>query len=184
MFDDLSDEIRDCYERAAHCAQEDAAQTDPTLKQRLLQVGRYWLAAARRECAEATRVAEVRERWWRTSASLQIDDGLLTSSLALIAESRRLLATLEHPPLRAAQTRQTVGGGTREVGSHHKQVLSVRVFEKGSVFGWTLTSPVNEMLGRGTADTELKARIDAFRAGMTYIDQSKSRSAHDNIRFH
>ena len=183
MFDDLSDEIRDCYDRAAHCVQEAAAQADPTVKQGLLHLGRHWLAMARAHRAAATWVPAVRDQWWRATVSSQIDDGLLTNSRAIIAESRRLLATLEQPSVAPTRSHST-DDHAAEVRSVHKQGLSVRIFQKGSVFGWTLTSPANEMLGSGKAQTELKARIDAFRAGMTYIDQSKSRSAHDNIRFH
>jgi hypothetical protein len=76
MFADLSDEIRECYERAAHCVQEAAAQTDPTLKRSLLGIGRRWLAMARRERA----AAGLWERRWRVTLSLQIDDGLLATS--------------------------------------------------------------------------------------------------------
>jgi len=183
MFDDLSDEIRECYERAARCVQEATAQTDPTLKQSLLQMGRSWMAMARRECASATRFPEVREWRWRMTASLQIDDGLLTSSRSIIAESRCLLATLEHAPVPPTPS-QTIDEHAAKVGSVHKQGLSVRIFQKGPVFGWTLTGPANEMLGRGTAETELRARIESFRAGMTYIDRSKARSAPNDTTLH
>lgn len=97
------------------------------------------------------------------------NNALLNRSRTLIAESRQLLATLEQIPVPLTPSQST--------GGDHKPGLSVRVFQTGSIFGWMLTSPTNEMLGRGTAETELKARIDAFRAGMTYIDRSKSRSA-------
>jgi hypothetical protein len=134
---------------------------------------------ARRERA----AAGLWERRWRVTLSLQIDDGLLATSHAMISESRHLLAALEHPPVRPTPS-QSIGDDAAKVGSVHKQGLSVRVFENALVFGWTLTNPANEMLGCGTAETELKARVEAFRAGMTYIDRSKSRSAPDNIRFH
>jgi hypothetical protein len=50
--------------------------------------------------------------------------------------------------------------------------LSIRVFQDGLRFSWTLKAPSNEVLGRGTAETERQARIDALQAGMIYIDRA------------
>jgi hypothetical protein len=63
-------------------------------------------------------------------------------------------------------------------------MLSVTVFQEGEHFGWTLNTPSNEMLGHGTADTELKARVAAFDAGMTYIDRAKDRTAPTRSTLH
>jgi hypothetical protein len=54
----------------------------------------------------------------------------------------------------------------------NRDSLSVRVFHEGSRFGWTLNAPSNEVLSHGTAETEIKARVDAFHAAMTYIDRA------------
>ena len=32
-------------------------------------------------------------------------------------------------------------------------MLSVKVFQEGEYFGWTLNAPSNEVLGHGTAET-------------------------------
>src|SRR5947207_9954031 len=55
-------------------------------------------------------------------------------------------------------------------------MLSVRVFETESGFGWRVHTATKELLGQGTAETGKKARIEAFREAMTYIlkDQSAS----------
>ena len=55
--------------------------------------------------------------------------------------------------------------------------LSIRVFQEGLRFSWTLKAPSNEVLGRGTAETERQARIDALQAGMIYIDRANGRSS-------
>jgi len=38
-------------------------------------------------------------------------------------------------------------------------MLSVKVFQEGEYFGWTLNAPSNEVLGHGTAETEQKAAM-------------------------
>jgi len=55
--------------------------------------------------------------------------------------------------------------------------LSIRVFQDGLRFSWTLKAPSNEVLGRGTAETERQARIDALQAGMIYIDRANGWSS-------
>ena len=89
------------------------------------------------------------------------DTALLTRSRACIAESKRLLAGLATP--------------TRP--DRNPATLSVRVFQERLRFGWTLSAPSKDVLGRGTAETERQARIDAFAAGMTYIDRANGRSS-------
>jgi hypothetical protein len=63
-------------------------------------------------------------------------------------------------------------------------MLSVRVFKKGSRFGWTVHSPREETVGCGTVETELKAGAEAFQAGMIYIERLKGRSAPDDTNLH
>jgi hypothetical protein len=63
-------------------------------------------------------------------------------------------------------------------------MLSVKVFQEGEHFGWTLNAPSNELLGHGTAETEQKARIDALDAGMTYIDRAKERTTASRSALH
>ena len=63
-------------------------------------------------------------------------------------------------------------------------MLSMRLIRKETCFGWTVYSPTNELLGHGTAETEHKARIDAFQAGMTYINRLKGRSVPKDSALH
>jgi len=63
------------------------------------------------------------------------------------------------------------------VRQNTNESLSVRIFQEGTRFAWTLNSPAKELLGRGTAETEKKARIDALEAGMTYMNHAKGRSS-------
>jgi hypothetical protein len=149
MLNKLSDQIRGCYRHAEYCARKAAAQTDPSLKQDLLQTARRWLRLAR-------------------SIGGQPDD-------ALSAEAINLLADPPNEPTAA----ETPGTAIR-----NPAMLSVRVFETQSSFGWKVYSATKEMLGRGTAVTEKKARIEAFRAAMTYIDRLKDRSASTETSFH
>jgi hypothetical protein len=94
---------------------------------------------------------------------------------ALSAEALLLLNEVPIEPT-AAETR---GAAIR-----NPAMLSVRVFETGSAFGWRVLSADNELLGRGTAETEKEARIEAFRAAMTYIDRSKNRSTSTESSLH
>ena len=116
----------------------------------------------------------------------------VASSRAVIDASRQLLAAVQgadlpptpHPKSRpeAVTVRRSddtsVNPAVRQ--SHpafiaDRAMLSVRIFPAGAQFGWTVFSPSREMLGRGIAGTELKARTDAFGAGMTYIERLKGR---------
>jgi hypothetical protein len=173
MFNDLTDDVRECYEHAAHCVREATAQTDATLKQSFWKMGQRWLAMATLRRAAATRLPEMREQWWRMAASRQIDEALLRNSRVLVAQSRRLLATLESAA--SPHNALPIAGGISSETDHNPATLSVRILGKESRFNWTVRGPVNEVLGIGTADTELKARVDAFNAGMTYIDWLKDR---------
>ena len=123
---------------------------------------------------------------------------LLKNSRAMIDESRRLLAALERPaPARrndgahhhatttsAAAPIEPSADGVRADADRNPATLSVRVVKKESCFGWTVYSLTNELLGRGTAETEHEARIDAFTAGMTYIDRAKGRSSPSDTSLH
>ena len=40
-------EIRECYQQAAHCVQQAEAQNDPTVKKQFLELTRRWLLLAR-----------------------------------------------------------------------------------------------------------------------------------------
>jgi len=90
---------------------------------------------------------------------------LLKNSRAMIDESRRLLAALEcSVPARrnddphhhatatpAAAPIEPSADGVRADADRNPATLSVNIFEKGSCFGWTVYSPTNDLLGRGTA---------------------------------
>jgi len=40
-------EIRECHQQAAHCAQQAEAQNDPKVKKQFLELARRWLLLAR-----------------------------------------------------------------------------------------------------------------------------------------
>ena len=122
---------------------------------------------------------------------------LLASSLVTIAESRQLLAAVEHsrsirrdgePPSDAATMLPAAGVAPQPAEApaeaETNAALSVRVFQDGTRFCWTVRDPGNQILGRGTAQTDLKARVDAFRAGMIYLDCADGRLEADNTILH
>ena len=43
-----AEQIRDCYQQAAECAQQADAQMDPKVKQQFLELKRLWLLLAQR----------------------------------------------------------------------------------------------------------------------------------------
>jgi hypothetical protein len=88
---------------------------------------------------------------------------------------------LQHRPLHQSN-RVLMGFAQMRIAI--QRCFSVRVVKKESCFDWTVYSVANELLGRGTAETEHKARIDAFTAGMTYIDRAKGRSSPSDTSLH
>lgn len=126
-------------------------------------------------------------------------DTLMGSSRALIDESRRLLVAVRGTNLPTTPgsrlpdhvaVRRSDGASVDPAVRHSDttsvphSALSVRVFDEGARFGWNLRSPSGEMLGQGTAETELKARTDAFGAGMTYIERLKRCSRPTDTSLH
>jgi len=101
-------------------------------------------------------------------------EALVASSRACIAESKRLLARLAIEIPTAAIKPNPAEVRTRP--DRNPAMLSVRVVEDGLRFGWSIHTPTKEVLGRGTAETEFDARVEAFRAAMDYINQLKGRS--------
>jgi hypothetical protein len=47
MLASHTQEIRECYQQAAHCVQQAEAQNDPTVKKQFLELTRRWLLLAR-----------------------------------------------------------------------------------------------------------------------------------------
>jgi hypothetical protein len=47
MLENVSEQIRECYDHAEECARKAAAQTNPALKQDFLDMERRWLSLAR-----------------------------------------------------------------------------------------------------------------------------------------
>jgi predicted transposase YbfD/YdcC len=47
MLSNHIQEIRECYQQAAHCAQQAEAQNDAKVKKQLLELTRLWLLLAR-----------------------------------------------------------------------------------------------------------------------------------------
>ena len=46
MLNNHTQEIRECYQQAAHCVQQAEAQNDPKVKKQLVQLTRLWLLLA------------------------------------------------------------------------------------------------------------------------------------------
>jgi hypothetical protein len=46
MLYNYSQEIRECYQQAVHCAEQADAQTDPKVKKQFLELTRRWLLLA------------------------------------------------------------------------------------------------------------------------------------------
>jgi hypothetical protein len=47
MLNNHTQEIRECYQQAAHCAQQAETQNDPKVKKQFLELTRRWLLLAR-----------------------------------------------------------------------------------------------------------------------------------------
>ncbi len=112
----------------------------------------------------------------------ELDAELMTNSRAKIVESKRLLATVDHPTAIARGEGARVEAGTIPIAPtelplleevhHNPATLTINVFQEEGRFGWTVQwRATKEVLGRGVARTELKARVDAFNAGMTFIER-------------
>ena len=133
----------------------------------------------------------------RMARSFEMDATLLAISRSMIDESKRLLTTLTEsasstsgseahyqPTVILTGSIETTAAASRAPSDADRGTLSVRIHQEGTRFGWTVYSPTKSMLGCGTAETELKARADAFRAGMTYIERQKGHPAPDDVMLH
>jgi hypothetical protein len=116
----------------------------------LIQVSRRELIHTR------TLLVKSRSMVRKTRALIDECEQLLADRRALVDESKPLLPRTVQKP------------------------LAIRVFREGSCFGWRVFNRANGILGRGTAETEFKARVAAFDAGMTYIDHLKGRTTADS----
>ena len=47
MLNNHAQEIRECYQQAAHCVQQAEVQDDPNVKKQFLELTRRWLLLAR-----------------------------------------------------------------------------------------------------------------------------------------
>jgi hypothetical protein len=47
MLSNHTQEIRECYQQAAHCVQQAEAQNDPKVREQFLELTRRWLLLAR-----------------------------------------------------------------------------------------------------------------------------------------
>ncbi len=47
MLNNHTQEIRECYQQAVHCAQQAKVQDDPKVKKQFLELTRRWLLLAR-----------------------------------------------------------------------------------------------------------------------------------------
>ena len=47
MLNNHTQEIRECYQQAAHCVQQAEAQNDPNIQKQVLELTRRWLLLAR-----------------------------------------------------------------------------------------------------------------------------------------
>lgn len=174
-----------------------AAAPDPKLQKALLrmacsfEVDAALLAMSRSTIVESRRL--LAKNW-----SERIDNGHddpLTNSRAKIDESRQLLATLDLSPSLQRGDQSAHGEPTLVLAApeaaelpaeanRDRAALSVQVFRDGVRFGWTVCGAGNEILGRGMAETELKARTTAFCAGITYLNWLKDRLATGDISRH
>jgi len=176
------------FDAVARCLELAARMPEPKLRDRLLRMAASFQIDTDLLAISQSMIDESRE----LLASLRDGEAtgaLLKNGRTMIDESRRLLEALERPaPARRnndvhREIEPTAGGVLADV-KRNPAALSVRIFKKGSCFGWTVYSLTNELLGGGTAETEHEARIDAFTAGMTYIDRAKGRSSPSDTSLH
>ena len=159
------------HDMEAKCLELAARATEPVLRKqflkmaRLLQTDAELLAKSRACIVDSERLlASIHD----DSQSLQ---NVLASRHARVTESQRFatprveLSTTE--PVEDARTLPERGSAA----------FSVLVVREGLRFRWTLNAPGSDVLGRGTAETERQARIDALQAGMIYIDRAKGRAS-------
>lgn len=121
----------------------------------------------------------------------KVDAGLLATSRSMINESKRLLATLDEELASATsgdeahyEPIEATAAAICILSDANRALLSVRIRQEGTRFGWTVYGPTKAMLGRGTAETEPKAHADALYAGMTFVQRLKVRPAPDDTVLH
>jgi hypothetical protein len=180
-----------------------AGVSDPTVRRRRLRMARSFEMHAALLATSRSMIDKSR----RLLTALQIDRAiinkvdaeLLATSRSMINESKRLLTTLDdsisvtsgdeahyEPTAIITAPAQATGVSVRSPSNANRGTLSVHIHHEGTRFVWAVygPGPTKAMLGRGIADTELKARADAFHAGMTYIEQLKGEPAVDYPSLH
>jgi hypothetical protein len=140
---------------------------------RSLQVDTVLLAMSQSIIAESRRLLASS---WSERVNLNKHDVLLANSRVRVADSKRLLAALEAAAAvrrKDEARRQPITMPTTPATARAKTdpaALSVHVSQEGARFSWTVCRPSEEIVGWGTAETEVKARAEAFCAGMIYLD--------------
>ena len=152
---------------------------------RSFQLDAALLTMSRSTIAESRRLLAAS---WSERVSLNNKHNvLLANSRASIADSRRLLAAVVAATAathRDEARRESIAMPVAARAETDAAALSIHVFQEGTRFSWTVCSSSEEMLGRGTAETEVKARADAFCAGMIYLDWFKHRSPSGGASLH
>ena len=195
MLSTPSERIHECLTHAEECARKAAAQTNPILEQDFLDLEWRWLALAtsyhsRQHLSDFADLLG-RTRWLIDESRLLqaiirnekiSDTKLLTNCRVEIVESKHLLARVDSLAVIARNDTAhaepaRIGISATELSSseetdHNPAILTINVFQEEGRFGWTVhRRATKEVLGRGAAQTELKARADAFGAGMTFIER-------------
>ena len=99
MLKSISDEIRDLYKQAEHCARQAAEQTDPWMRENYLTLETGWLKLARlyeRDTSDRIRVRAY-EMWIATGRGGEAEQHWL-------AAEREILSALEREILSALQS--------------------------------------------------------------------------------
>jgi hypothetical protein len=178
-----------------------AGVSDPTVRRRRLRMARSFemhaaLLATHRSMIDKSRRLLTALQSDRAIIN-KVDAELLATSRSMINESKRLLTTLDdstsvtsgdephyEPTAIITAAAQATGASVRSLSNANRGTLSVHIHHEGTRFVWAVYGPTKAMLGRGIADTELKARADAFHAGKTYIERLKGEPAVDYPSLH
>jgi hypothetical protein len=162
------------HDMEAKCLELAARATEPVFRKQFLKMARLLQTDA--ELLAKSRACIVDSE--RLLASIQDDSqslqNILTSRHAPVTESERSLVT---PPVELSTVPTEPVEVIRTRPENDSAAFSVLVVREGLRFRWTLNARGSDVLGRGTAETERQARIDALQAGMIYIDRAKGRAS-------
>jgi hypothetical protein len=108
MLKSISDEIRDLYKQAEHCARQAAEQTDPWMRENYLTLETGWLKLARlyeRDTSDRIRVRAY-EMWIATGRGGEAEQHWLAAEREILSVLQSKSSSANFPPTEKSEAEE------------------------------------------------------------------------------